>query len=211
MRRVFVTAALIASLGTAPAVHANGDPAADVLLTQDAFFPYEPKVPQPVQTGLTDTLDRARKAGFPLKVVIIASQNDLGAIPQFFGSPQPYADHLQTEIAFDKPKPLLVVMPTGFGVAAISGEPLEALEDVDTPDADSGDSLGRTAIEATRALAEAQGKSLPQPELPPPEDEGGTSPIVYFVPIILLALGGGLAALRARRTKDDEGEAQVAG
>jgi len=210
MRRVLVTAALLASLGTAPAVHANGDPASDVLLTQDAFYPYEPEVPQPVQDGLDDTLDRARKEGFPLKVAIIASQNDLGAIPQFYGKPQPYADHLQTEIAFDKPKPLLVVMPTGFGVAAIPGKPLEALEEIDTPDGDSGDSLGRTAIEATRALAEAQGKSLPEPKLPPPEDEGGTSPIVYFVPILLLALGGGLAALRAR-TKDDEGEAQVAG
>lgn len=211
MRGLLVILALLAPLATSSVAHANGDPASDVLLTQDAFFPYEPEVPQPVQTGLTDTLELARQKGFPLRVVIIASQNDLGASPQFFGSPQPYADHLQTEIAFDEPKPLLVIMPTGFGVAAVPGEPHEVLEDVDTPDADSGDQLGRTAIEATRALAEAQGKPLPQPKLPPPEDEGGTSPIVYFLPIMLLALGGGLAALRARQTKDDEGKTEVAG
>jgi hypothetical protein len=203
MRRVLVTAVLLASLAAPSAAYANGNPAADVLLTQDAFFPYRPEVPDPVQAGLNDTLERARKAGFPLKVAIIASQDDLGAIPQFFGSPQPYADHLESEIAFDKPKPLLVVMPTGFGVAAIAGEPQDVLEDVDTPDADSGDSLGRTAIEATRALAKAQGKPLPAPDLPPPEDTGGTSPIVYFLPIILLAVGGGLAALRARQTREE--------
>jgi hypothetical protein len=210
MRRLLTTVAVLASLAAAPAARANGDPAADVLLTQDAFFPYRPEVPKPVQAGLLDTLELARKEGFPLKVAIVASQDDLGAIPQFFGSPQPYADHLQTEIAFDKPRPLLVVMPTGFGVAAVSGKPLEVLEDVDTPDEESGDSLGRTAIEATRALAEAQGKPLPAPDLPPAEDEGGTSPIVYFVPIILLALGGALAALRARQAKDED-EVEVAG
>ena len=210
MRRALIIALVLAPLAAAPAAHANGNPAADVLLTQDAFFPYRPEVPKPVQVGLLDTLELARKEGFPLKVAIIASQDDLGAIPQFFGSPQPYADHLETEIAFDKPRPLLVVMPTGFGVAAVSGEPHEVLEEVDTPDADSGDQLGRTAIEATRALAEAQGKPLPAPKLPPPEDEGGTSPIVYFIPIILLALGGGLAALRARQS-DDEEKAEVAG
>src|SRR5215211_5115385 len=126
MRRVLVTAALLASLGTAPAAHANGDPASDVLLTQDAFYPYDPAVPRPVQGGLDDTLERARKQGFPLKVAIIASQNDLGSVPQFFGDPQPYADFLETEIAVEKPKPLLVVMPTGFGVAAIPGTPLDA-------------------------------------------------------------------------------------
>jgi hypothetical protein len=204
MRRVLVTVVLLASLAAPAAACANSNPAADVLLTQDAFFPYRPEVPEPVQAGLTDTLERAREAGFPLKVVIIASQDDLGAIPQFYGSPQPYADHLQSEIAFDRPKPLLVVMPTGFGTAAIPGEPIEVLEDVDTPDADSGDSLGRTAIEATRALAKAQGKPLPAPDLPPPVDDGGTSPIVYFLPIILLAVGGGLAALRARQSNDQE-------
>jgi hypothetical protein len=210
MRRVLVTAVLLASLAAPAAACANGNPASDVLLTQDAFYPYRPEVPKPVQSGLDDTLERARKAGFPLKVAIIASQNDLGAIPQFYGSPQPYADHLETEIAFDKPKPLLVVMPTGFGVAAVSGDPQKALEDVDTPDGDSGDSLGRTAIEATRALAKAQGKPLPAPDLPPPVDEGGTSPIVYFIPIILLALGGGLAALRARQQSKDEEAREVA-
>jgi len=200
MRRVLVTAMLLVSLAVPSAVHANGDPAADVLLTQDAFFPYAPKVPEPVQAGLNDTLELLRKKGFPLKVAIIGSKNDLGAIPQFFGSPQPYADHLETEIAFDKLKPLLVVMPTGFGVAEAGPDAAKALEDIDTADARSGDSLGRTAIAATRALAEARGKPVPQPKLPPPEDAGGgTSPAVYIVPVLLLALGGGLAAIRARQ------------
>jgi hypothetical protein len=200
MRRALATLVMLALAAAPVPAHANGDPASDVLLTQDAFFPYRPEVPEPVQKGLTDTLERARDKGFPLKVAIIASQDDLGAIPQFFGNPQPYANHLQSEIAFDKPKPLLIVMPAGFGIAAVEGATSEALEDVDRPDADSGDQLGRAAIEATRALAAAQGKPLPEPKLPPPEDDGGsTSPVVYLVPVVLLALGGALAAVRARQ------------
>ena len=200
MGRALATAMLLAALASPAAAEANGDPASDVLLMQDAFFPYAPKVPQGVQDGLTQTLERSREAGFPLKVAVIASKNDLGAIPQFFGAPQPYAEHLESEIGLGKPKPLLVVMPTGFGVAEAGPDARKALEDLDLPDGDSGDSLGRSAIDATRALAEAQGKPLPAPKLPPPVDEGGgTSPIVYLVPVILLALGGGLAALRARQ------------
>jgi hypothetical protein len=205
MRRVLVIAAMLASLAAPVPAHANGDPASDVLLMQDAFFPYSPEVPQPVQKGLNDTLEAMRKKGFPLKVAIIASKNDLGAIPQFYGAPQPYADHLESEIAFDEPKPLLIVMPTGFGVAEAGPRAQEALEDVDAPDADSGDSLGRAAIAGARALAEAQGKPVPQPKLPPPEDSGGgTSPVVFLVPVLLLALGGGLAAVRARQLDKKE-------
>ena len=208
MRRAVVTVCVLASLFMPAAAHANGDPASDVLLMQDAYLPYSPKVPDGVGKGLTDTLERASKKGYPLKVAIIASQNDLGAVPQFYGNAQPYADHLESEIAFDKPKPLLIVMPTGFGAAAVSPKAKEALADIDRPDADSGDQLGRAAIDAARAMAAAEGKAVAAPKLPPAEESGGsTSPLVYLVPVLLLALGGGLAAVRARQLGDREEEA----
>ena len=49
----------------------------------------------------------------------IASKTDLGTVPQFLGRPQPYAGFLQSEIAFNKPKPLVVVMQDGYGTAAM--------------------------------------------------------------------------------------------
>ena len=36
-------------------------------------------------------------------------------MPQFFGKPQSYAPFLESEIAFNTKKPLLIVMPQGFG------------------------------------------------------------------------------------------------
>src|SRR4051812_43228004 len=117
MRRALVTAVLLAlTLPAAPA-RADGDPASDVLLLQDVFTPYQPEVPKPVVNGLSATLKKARAAGYPLKVAVIASKNDLGSVPQFFGRPQPYATFLEREIAFNKPEPLLTVMPAGYGVA----------------------------------------------------------------------------------------------
>src|SRR5688572_20821432 len=104
MRRpvALAIASALAVLSVLPAVaRADGDPASDVLLFQDSYLPYRPKVPQNVADGLNETLEKMRAKGYKLKVAVIASQNDLGSIPTFFGRPQEYADHLQREIAFN--------------------------------------------------------------------------------------------------------------
>src|SRR3954447_15532884 len=108
--RLAATAVAIAFAALPAAALADGDPASDVLLGQDAYLPYRPKVPPAVSDGLTATLKKARAAGYPLKVAVIASENDLGSVPDYFARPQEYAQFLQTEISFNKPEPLLVVM-----------------------------------------------------------------------------------------------------
>ena len=45
MRRALLTAVLIAALAIPAAARADGDPASDVLLLQDAYLPYSPAVP----------------------------------------------------------------------------------------------------------------------------------------------------------------------
>jgi hypothetical protein len=201
VRRLLVAAAVVFALTPAPA-RADGDPASDVLLLQDLYLPYAPGVPKPLGDSITNLLKATRKAGFQLKVAIIAKPQDLGAVPQFFGKPQDYAPFLQREIAFNSKKPLLVVMPAGFGAAALPVGTETALEGLAAPKSGSGDDLGRSAIQAIVKLSAAAGHPVPAPKLPSAGGGGGggTSPVVVFgVPVALLALGGLLAAIRRRQ------------
>ena len=71
----------------APAALADGDPASDTLLGENVFYPYSPTVPATVQKSLNSETAVAAKAGFPIKVALIASPIDLGVIPSLFGKP----------------------------------------------------------------------------------------------------------------------------
>ncbi len=197
--------AVVAAFALAPArAMADGDPASDVLLLQDVYLPYAPGVPAPLGKSITTLLKATRKAGFPLKVAIISTRQDMGAVPQFFGKPQSYAPFLESEIAFNTRKPLLIVMAEGYGVAAMPAGTESALQGFAPPKDASGDSLGRAAVAAIVKLSESAGHPVPAPKLPTASggggEGGGTSPaIVIGVPVALLALGGLLARLRTRQ------------
>jgi hypothetical protein len=186
---------------------ADGDPASDVLLLQDVYLPYAPGVPAPLGKTITDLLKTTRKAGFTLKVAIIAQPKDLGAVPQFFDKPQSYAPFLQSEIAFNSKKPLLIVMPAGYGAAGLPTGTETALEGLAKPKSAGGEDLGRSAIDAIVRLSSEAGHPVPKPKLPSEgadDGGGGTSPVIVFgVPVVLLALGGVLAAVRRRQTPAD--------
>jgi hypothetical protein len=193
---------------TPSAAHADGDPASDVLLLQDVYLPYQPVVPKPVGDALTRTVKQLRAKGFPLKVAIIASTTDLGTVPQFLGRPNPYAAFLESEIKFNKAKQLLVVMQAGYGTAAMPPSVAAAVSGVPKPKSGSPDDLGRAGIDAVLKIAAATGHPLPKPRLPAAASSGGaggggTSPAIIFgVPVLLLAIGGALAAIRARQSGD---------
>jgi hypothetical protein len=94
---------------------ANGDPASDVLLTQDVYLPY----PAP-RTDVAAELGRAVAAVYVrqqrVKVAVIASPTDLGSVPTLFNKPMIYARFLGTELDSVFVGPLLIVMPAGFGI-----------------------------------------------------------------------------------------------
>ncbi len=98
-----------------PRALADGDPASDVLLTEDAYVPAESLRGAPA-AALQKAIAAAYGRGFRVKVAVIATKTDLGAVPQLFGSPNKYASFLGKEIAFYYVGPLLVVMPKGFGI-----------------------------------------------------------------------------------------------
>ena len=95
---------------------ADGDPASDVLIGENVYYPYSPAVSTSLQRRLNRETAAAARAHFPIKVALIATPADLGAIPTLFGKPQQYAHFLEQEISFLNIKPLLlVVMPNGYG------------------------------------------------------------------------------------------------
>ncbi len=132
---------------------ADGDPASDILLTENTYVPAESLRGAPA-AGLQKAVAAAYARGFRVKVAVIATKVDLGAVPQLFGSPNKYASFLGKEIAFYYIGPLLVVMPNGFGLydggrsTAAERRALKTL----TVSAGSPDALIGAATSAVRRL-----------------------------------------------------------
>lgn len=114
MRRLLALALLVAACA-APAARADGDPASDYLYTQKVFVPFDVKATQAKQAALQETVEGATKQGFTIRVAIIASPYDLGAVPSLWAKPATYARFLGAELAFLYRQRLLIVMPNGYG------------------------------------------------------------------------------------------------
>jgi len=123
-RQLITVFAVVAFAGGTGSAFADIDPASDVLPLQDVFLPYNPKVCTQLSTALRKLTARSRKAGYPVKVAVIASKRDLGGVSTLFGDPKAYARFLAQELVtyapqvgttYDNP-PLLVAMPSGFGL-----------------------------------------------------------------------------------------------
>ncbi|MGI8430304.1 MAG: hypothetical protein ACR2OB_13625 [Solirubrobacteraceae bacterium] len=110
----------LASLAPVCTAIADGDPASDVLLGENVYYPFAPAVSAALQKTLNDDTAAAKRAGLPIKVALIDSPPDLGVLTNLFGKPQRYADFLDQEISFRVGQPLLVVMPAGFGVQGVN-------------------------------------------------------------------------------------------
>ncbi|HEX4107805.1 MAG TPA: hypothetical protein VHX88_06695 [Solirubrobacteraceae bacterium] len=196
----------------APWAHADADPASDVLLVQDVFYPYEPATPTALENALQRALKEIHATGLPLRVAIIESPIDLGGIPALFGQPARYAHFLEGEIDFNTRVPLLVVTPQGLAVqdavpaSDLAGVPM----DVDHQSA----GLARTAVRAVERIAAARGRPIAPPPLPA-SDSGATGgndapAFAFAVPATLFILGGCVLALRRsgrRRAGQDEDDA----
>jgi hypothetical protein len=204
---VFV-ATLIAA---APAL-ADGDPASDVLPLQDVYLPYSPQVSPPVASALRKLLKETRAAGYPVKVAVIATPTDLGAVPDLFGQAQRYAAFLGNEISFNSHDTLLVVMPSGYGAVNLPAHATGALQGLAAPAGANPDTLAKAAIAAVVRLAQVAGHPVAAPKISGGSSGGGTSPAVVFgAPVALLALAGLLMTLRRRTARPIEALASTDG
>ena len=115
MRRAALLACALVAAAAAGGARADGDPASDMLVVQNVFLPYEASSHAAV-AGLTKEVASAYAAGDRVKVALVATRVDLGAIPSLFDKPVQYATFLGRELAGFYIGPLLVVMPSGYGI-----------------------------------------------------------------------------------------------
>jgi hypothetical protein len=197
--------ALAAAVALGPAVpgaRADADPPSDVLFVQDHYLPYTP-VARPFADALKQLVRETRRAGFPLKVVVIAAKDDLGAVPQYLGRPRTYARFLLAEIAYQRHQPLLVVQRAGFGSGDL-GRAARALDGQTVDAAHGTNGLVRSAVLAGQRIAAAAGHPVAPVGMPSlPGEGGGTSPwwLVAAGVAVAAALWGLRAARRARTTQ----------
>ncbi len=189
----------------APVALADGDPASDYLLSQSSFLsPYDGKIPVSQQKRIEAMLLSAKEQGFPLKLAVIATRYDLGAVPILYRKPQTYAKFLAQEDFYFWKDELLVVMPNGYGLYKLKGLPpadkavIAKLPKLDTTD---GPTLAAAAERAVTALAARRGLTLATGSA-----SGGTSVWVERGEIaggalLICALGAGAVFLSRRRRR----------
>jgi len=181
---------------------ADADPPSDVLLVQNAYYPYNPPASKAATRQLDALIATAHRRGLPIKVALVATVADLGAVPDLFGKVQRYASFLEQEISFNSRPPLLVVMPGGYGVAGLPASPLRGLPKPGT----TGDQLIRAAVLAIPRLAAAAGHPVPAPKpvvAGPGGKHSGPPTALIVLPVVLLLLAGVAGTLRNRRLRED--------
>jgi hypothetical protein len=162
VKRWALLTALAVGILAVPAAQANGDPASDVLITQQVFLPFEAPISKSASDGLTKTVAAANKRGFRIRVAVIAFTGDLGTAVSLWRHPQDYAKFLGSELAFAYSNRLLVSMPAGFGFyrgrkpTAKEQRVVAKVEPGTTPTA-----LTESTTRAVRALAAENGIVLP--------------------------------------------------
>jgi hypothetical protein len=164
MKRLALVALVAVALMVPGAARANGDPASDVLLTDQVFLPFEAPISKSAQDDLRKTVAEANRKGFKIRVALIAFTSDLGTATALWGHPEDYSKFLGKEIAFVTTDPLLVSMPAGFGFydqdrpVAKQQRVLARIQPGKVPTA-----LAESTTAAVRALAAAKGIALPKP------------------------------------------------
>jgi hypothetical protein len=192
--------AVLSALALCSHALADADPASDVLLAADVFYPYSPPVPARLQSLMNGEAAAAHRAHFPVKVAIIAAPTDLGAIPELFGKPRQYAAFLDEEISFGSKVPLLVVMPDGYGTAGVPSAAADAIAALGKPPAGGAGGLAQAAIPAVRKLAAAAGHPLGSVSPGPAGGNGGVSVAVQvaLVVVVCIGLAAGIFVFRRR-------------
>jgi len=140
----------------------DGDPASDYLITQPAFLPFDAHVDQASSSELAGLLASAKKKGFEIRVAVISTKLDLGAVPILYRKPQIYAHFLGQELFYWYKRELLVVMPNGYGVYRHGLVPADqaAVDKLPPPGSAAGNTLVAAANRAVRALAARHGVTL---------------------------------------------------
>lgn len=214
LAKVLIAALLVAVVATgaglldaavAPGTaRADGDPASDILLGTNVFYPFDPPVSNAVQNTLNGVTAEAQKAHVQVKVALIASPTDLGVVPILFGKPQEYADFLYREITFLGPQRLLVVMYNGYGTQGLTAAAQKAVATLPKPTGKTSTALAQAAAVAVERIAAAEGHPIQAGRgvaSAASQDGGGSSnaPILIGLVAAAIAIAAAILALRRRQ------------
>ena len=189
---------LMLALLVAPQALADGDPASDILASAETRVYMTLAATSPdLEQQLAKTTQQVTDAGLPIKVAIIGTRTDLGAVPQLWAKPQTYARFLGSELRFIYKDTLLVVMPQGFGINGPYGQPkaLAALSGIDPRKDSTPQGLTASADKALRALAAADGLKVSAGS-----GGGGAGlpwPLIAAGVMVLAGIGGGVLVVRS--------------
>jgi hypothetical protein len=182
----------------ASSARADGDPASDVLPTDSIYFPISAPSGD-AQAALQSAVGAVYAKGDRIKVAVIATPDDLGAIPSLMNKPDDYAKFLGQELAGFYVGPLLIAMPGGWGIydggRSVSAED-EVLSDM-SMNGSSVDNLVRSTAAAVQGLESAG--ALASPDV--------RAPYVYPQPV---TIHPGKNATLLFRLLDDSNRASVA-
>jgi hypothetical protein len=202
MRLRFLTVVLAAACLLVPAAHADGDPASDYLLSQSTFVPFDAKVSKAQADELNEIVADAKEQGFTIRVALISSEIDLGAVPSLWRKPKTYARFLGQELFFRYTGRLLVVMPNGYGVSR-GGKPLSSAQHVVDALPKPGEGGTVLAAAATRAVQRLAAHSGVRVEIPAASSGNSNSDRIVIAAVagglVLLVLSGAAARRRLAR------------
>ena len=139
-----------------------------MLVFKAYFLPYAPQTPVDAEQKLNVATAAADRAGYPIRVAVIASAGDLGIVPQYLGKPQEYAKFLADELKFAYKGGLLIVMKEGYGLAGIDDTAvIDKLATLPKPASNDPADLATAGADAVVALSTAAGKTLDLTVAPP--------------------------------------------
>ena len=188
----------LAALDGPPAARADGDPASDVLLGTDVFYPFEP-VSHALTVKLSGEVAEAKRLKAPIKVALIPTAVDLGTITALFGQPQDYAKFLAQEISFISKSPLLIVMPDGYGTNGMPPGAGAAVKALPKPTGSSADDLARAAIAAVPKILAAEGHPIagaPITDASAGTGSSGSTILIVGLSVAALLAAAGIVAAR---------------
>jgi len=196
--RVLATLVVVACIAV-PAARADGDPASDYLLSQSTFLPFDAKIPKAQAEQLNAIVANAKQQGFTIRVALIATKFDLGAVPSLWLRPKTYARFLGQELFFVYKGRLLVVMPNGYGVSR-GGKPVPSAQRVADSLPKPGEGGAALAAAATRAVQRLAAQAGVGVEIPAATSGSGSTDDR----LVIAAIAGGvvllmLGSLAARR------------
>jgi hypothetical protein len=152
---------------------AHGDPSSHYLEVDQLYPGFANRPSPPVELELMGLLEAAKQSGYPIKVSIVGSRDDLTEDTGMYETPQRYAEHVVSLLGRRNVEaPVLVVTPNGLGLAGAQeregrqlpitrADAATLVRGVAVSRTATGDGLAHAAMRAVRRLARAGGHPLP--------------------------------------------------